>query len=98
MVRGEDLGDRGDAFAGIVADVGVDREVEVGGAPEGAPPLGEDGCPKGRLDGKEGDDYEQHLVGEAADEVEVEARRRLFRIWLDTPFDFGCLGLHLSMR
>ena len=88
-MRGEDLGDRVDAFAIIVG------EFEGEGAPEGAPPLGEDGCPKGGLDGEEGDDYEQHVVGEVADEVEVEARRRLFRIWLDPPLDFGSLSLHL---
>ena len=36
-------------------EVGVDGEVERDGAPEGAPPLGEDGCPHGRLGGESGD-------------------------------------------
>ena len=75
-------------------DVSVDGEVEGGGAPEGAPPLGEDGCPQGRLGGESGDDDVQHLVGEVVDEV--EACQRLVGIWFDQPSVVGRLGLHLN--
>ena len=37
--------------------------------PKGAPPPGEQGGPHGRFGGEEADDDEQHVVGEAADEV-----------------------------
>ena len=93
-VRGEDLVSRGDAFAFAVGEVVVDQQVEGDGAPEGLPPLGEDGFPKSGLGGEAGDNDLQHLVGEVADEV--EAHRRLFRIWLDPPSLAGRLGLHLS--
>ena len=39
-VRGEDLVDRGDAFAFAVGEVVVDQQVEGDGASEGLPPLG----------------------------------------------------------
>ena len=93
-VRGEDLVDRGDAFAFAVDEVVVDQQVEGDGAPEGLPPLGEDGCPKSGLGGEAGDNDLQNLVGEVADEV--EAHQRLFQIWLDPPSLAGRLGLHLS--
>ena len=93
-VRGEDLVDRSDAFAFAFGEVVIDPQVEGDGALEGFPPLGEDGCPKNGLDGKAGDDDLQHLDGEEANEV--EAHRRLFRIWLDPPSLAGRLGVHLS--
>ena len=92
----EDIGDRGDLITDLVGEVVVDGEVEWDGAPEGHPPLGEDGCPKGGLCGEVGDDDSQHLVGKAADEV--EGGRRLFRIWVDPPLFLVRLGLHLSRR
>lgn len=76
-MHGEDTGDRGDAFAVLLGEV-VIEEVEWDGAPKRVPLFGEEGCPYGGLRVQEGDDDVQHLVGEAADEV--EARRRLFPI------------------
>lgn len=61
-----------------------------------APPFGEQCCPYSGYHGQEGDDDVQHLVGEAADEV--EARRRLFPIWLDPPSGVERLRLHLTRR
>jgi hypothetical protein len=45
-----------------------------------APSTGEDGCPHHTLGGEEADDDVQHLIGEAADDV--EARRWLLCIWV----------------
>ena len=92
----EDVGDHGDLITDLVGEVVIDGEVEWDGALEGHPPLREDGCPKGGLCGEVGDDDSQHLVGKEA--VEVEARRRLFGIWLDAPSFLVRLGLHLSRR
>ena len=92
----EDIGDRGDLITDLVGEVVIDGEVEWDGALEGHPPLGEDGCPKGGLCGEVGDDDSQHLAGKGADEV--QARRRLFRFWLDPPSFLVRLGLHLSRR
>jgi len=47
--------------------VGVD-EVERPGVPQGAPPPGNDGCPRPIFDWEEGDDDCQHIIGEAPDE------------------------------
>jgi hypothetical protein len=77
-VRCKDLGDCGHAFAIPVAEAAVDSEVEGDTAPEGPPPPGEQGGPHGRFGWEEGDDDEQHVVGEAADEV--QARR--MRLWI----------------
>jgi hypothetical protein len=77
-VCSEDVGDCVDALALLIAEVVVDDEVEVehGENPDLSPPLGEDGCLHGGLGGEEGDDDAQHLVWEAADEV--EGHRGLF--------------------
>ena len=44
-------------------------------APEGAPPPGEQGGPHGRFGGEEADDEEQHVIREAADEVQAHRMR-----------------------
>ena len=49
----------------------MDDEVEGDVALEGAPPPGEQGGPHVRFGGEEADDDEQHVVGEAADEVQA---------------------------
>jgi hypothetical protein len=54
----------------LIGEVVVDDEVELGEKPDVSPPLGEDGCLHGGLGREEGDDDVQHLVWEAADEVE----------------------------
>ena len=96
MVSREDFGDHGDLITELVGEFSVDGEVEWDRAPEGHPPLGEDGCPKGGLCGEVGDDDSQDLVGKGADDV--QARRRLFRFWLDPPWFLVRLSLHLSRR
>ena len=70
-VHAEDLGHRVHVKALPTGEVVVDDEVEGDEGPKGAPPHGEDGCPKGELEGEEGDDYEQHVVGEVAEEVDA---------------------------
>ena len=90
----KDLGDCGHAFAIPVAEAAVDGEVEGDASPEGAPPLGEQGSPHSRFGGEEADDDEQHVVGEAADEV--QARRK--RFWLKPPPLVGCLTVYLNRR
>ena len=70
------------------------REVEGDAAPEGAPPPGEQGGPHDIFGGEEADDDEQHVVGEAADEV--QARR--MRFWLERPPLVGYLAVHLNRR
>ena len=95
-VRGENTRDSGKLIVNLVGEVLVNNGVEGDRAPEGCPPLREDGCPNCRLDGEEGDDDLQHLVGKAADEVLV--RWRLFQNWLDRPSFIVRLGLHLSRR
>ena len=72
----------------------VDGEVEGDATPEGVPPPGEQGSPHDKFGGEEADDDEQHVVGEAADEV--QARR--MRFWLEPPPLVGCLAIHLSRR
>ena len=52
-----------------IAEAAVDGEVEADAALEGAPPSGDQGGPHDRFGGEEADDDEQHVVGEAADEV-----------------------------
>ena len=84
----------GHAFAIPVAEVAIDSEVEGDAVPEGAPPPGEQGSPHGRFGGEEADDDEQHVIGEAADEV--QARR--MRFWLEPPPLVGCLTVHLNRR
>ena len=78
-------------FAIPVAEAAVDGEVEGDAAPEGAPPPGERGGPQGRFGGEEADDDKQHVIGEAADEV--QARR--MRFWLEPPPLVGCLAVHM---
>ena len=77
-----------------VTEAAVDSEVEGDATPEGAPPPGEWGGPHGKFGGEEADDDEQHVVGEAADEV--QARR--MRFWLEPPLLVGCLTVHLNWR
>ena len=60
----------------------------------GAPPPGEQGGPHGRFGGEEADDDEQHVVDEAADEVQA----RQMRFWLEPPPLVGCLAVHLNRR
>ena len=91
-VRRKDLGDCSHAFAIPVVEGAVDGEVEGDTAPEGAPSLGEKGGSHDRFGGEEADDDEQHVIGEAVDEV--QARRMWF--WLDPPQLVGCLTIHLS--
>ena len=81
-------------FAIPVTEAAVDGEVEGDVAPEGAPPPGEQSGLHGRFGGEEADDDEQHVVGEAADEV--QARR--MRFWLELPPFVGCLAVHLNRR
>lgn len=88
-VRGEDLGDGGDAVALLPGEVVVDGEVERGGPPDVAPSGGENGCPRGALGaGEAGEDDAAEIDGELADEVEarilaaIPARRRLLRFRL----------------
>jgi hypothetical protein len=50
MMRSEDLRNCSDAFAFLIVEVVVDGEVERCRAPEGAPPMGQTGCPHVRLD------------------------------------------------
>ena len=52
------------------------------------------GGPHVRFGGEEVDDNEQHVIGEAADEV--QARR--MRFWLEPPLLVGCLAVHLNRR
>ena len=75
-VRCKDLRDCGHAFAIPIAKAAIDGEVEGDAALEGAPPPGKKGGPHARFGGEDGDNDEQHLVGEAADEV--QARRMWF--------------------
>jgi hypothetical protein len=77
-VCSEDVGDCVYALVLLIAEVVVDDEVEVehGENLDVSPPLGEDGCLHSRLGGEEGDDDAQHLVREAANEV--EGHRGLF--------------------
>ena len=56
-------------FAIPVAEAAFDGEVEGDAALEGAPPPREQGGPHDRFGGEEADDDEQHVIGEAADEV-----------------------------
>jgi hypothetical protein len=84
----------GHAFAIPVTEVAVDGEVEGDATPEGAPSPREQGGPHGRFGGEEADDDEQHVIGEAADEVQA----RLMRFWLELPPLVGCLAVHLSRR
>ena len=58
------------------------------------PPPGEQGGPHDRFGGEEANDDEQHVIGEAADEV--QARR--MRFWLEPPPLVGCLAVHLNRR
>jgi hypothetical protein len=81
-VLGDDAGDDGlgDALTAIV-------EVEGRGAPEGAPPGGEDLGAGAFPDGEERDDAAQDLVGEKADQIGASRfssapRRRLFAVGL----------------
>jgi hypothetical protein len=69
----------------------VDAEVKRNRAPEVAPR--EDACPQATLGGEEGDDDTQHLVEEAANEV--EACRVPLPIWLDPPL---LVGVHLTTQ
>ena len=81
-------------FAFPVTEEAIDGEVEGDAAPEGAPLPGEQGGLHSRFGGEEADDDEQHVVGEAADEV--QARR--MRFWLEPPPLVGCLAIHLNWR
>jgi hypothetical protein len=98
MMRSGDLRNCSDAFAFLIAEVVVDDEVERCRAPEGAPPMGQTGCPHVRLGGEERDDNVHHVVREAAEEVKVKARPRRLRFWLDPPPLVGRIILHLSWR
>jgi len=79
-VSGEDAGDDTDGakFTAVTVDGGddidgeevTDVEVERGGAPEMAPPGGEDLGAGGILGGEERDDLTQNGVGEEADSVD----------------------------
>jgi hypothetical protein len=53
------------------AECAVSAEVKGNGAPEVAPPPGEHAFPHVALGREEGDDYTQHVIGEAADEVKA---------------------------
>ena len=72
-VLGEDLGD---AFPGVSREVFV-VEVEGGGAPEGTPPVRENGGAGGVLCGEGGDDGGEDFVGEEADKVDLIGFRLL---------------------
>ena len=74
-MRCKDLGDCGHAFAIPIAEVADNGEVEGDAAPEGAPPLGEQGSSHGRFGGEEADDDEKHVIQEAADEVQARQMR-----------------------
>jgi hypothetical protein len=67
----EDFGDDGDTVTLLPADAMVDNKVERGAAPEVAPPRGEKDCLHGTLDGEEGDNDAEDLIGEAANEIKT---------------------------
>ena len=58
-------------FAIPVGEASIDDEVEGDVVLEGAPPPGEQGGLHGRFGGEEADDDEQHVIAEAADEVQA---------------------------
>ena len=71
-VFGENLGGKGDALPFLAGEI-VNIEVEGRGAPQGAPPAGDELRAGAILGGEERDDFAEDGVGEAADEVEAAA-------------------------
>ena len=96
----ENLGDCTDALIIMVVETVVDGEPKGGGALDGTPPHGKDGCAHTRFGGEEGHDHAQQIIGEFVEAVVARqpTRRMLLRFCLDTPDLLVCLDLHLDSQ